>query len=245
MPDLSIIIPAYNEQSRLPASLKEIVEYIRGERWSSVEILVVNDGSTDLTGEVGRELASALQTNAIAIEVIDNPGNRGKGYAIRNGMLRAQGDWILFTDADLSAPIEELPKLWDAVQDGKTAVAIGSRALDRSLIGVHQSQFRELAGRIFNLIVRLLTGLPFQDTQCGFKLFSGECARKVFPKQLLERFGFDVEILFLAQRHGFSIAEVPVRWNHCEGTKVGTLSGADAFLDILRVRWNAIRGRYR
>lgn len=245
MPDLSIIIPAYNEQSRLPDSLKEIFDYIIRQRWKTVEILIINDGSTDLTADIGRELASTLGIRDIGIQVIENPGNRGKGYSIRNGMRRAEGDWILFTDADLSAPIEELLTLWDAVQHSKADGAIGSRALDRSLIGVHQPPVRELAGRIFNGIVRLVTGLPFHDTQCGFKLFSHACAKKVFSKQQIDRFGFDVEVLFLAKRFGFKIVEVPVRWNHCEGTKVGALSGAGAFVDILRVRWNALLGRYR
>lgn len=245
VPELSIIIPAYNEQSRLPGSLRQIVEFLRGERWAGIEILVVNDGSSDQTAEVGHSLAGELAGDGITIAVVDNPGNRGKGYAIRNGMLRASGDWLLFTDADLSAPIEELPKLWDAVQGGAADVAIGSRALDRSLIGVHQSAFREFAGRIFNFIVRVVAGLPFQDTQCGFKIFSKAAAAKIFPRQLLERFGFDVEVLFLARRLGCRVREVPVRWDHCEGTKVSAFGGADAFLDILRVRWNTLRGRYR
>jgi glycosyltransferase involved in cell wall biosynthesis len=177
--------------------------------------------------------------------VLANPGNRGKGYSVRHGMLRAEGDWVLFTDADLSAPIAELDKLMRAVEQHRADVAIGSRALDRSLIGVHQSWFREQAGRVFNLMVRLVVGLPFWDTQCGFKLFSSHAAREVFRRVRLEGFGFDVEALFLARRLGFRVVEVPVRWDHVEGTKVHLWrDSVRMFLDLLRVRLNQLRGLY-
>jgi dolichyl-phosphate beta-glucosyltransferase len=160
-------------------------------------------------------------------------------------MLEASGEWALFTDADLSAPIEELAKLLDVAQKKGLDGAIGSRALDRDLVGVHQSALREYSGRLFNLAVRIGAGLPYMDTQCGFKLFTRRAAREIFRRQRLDRFGFDVEILYLARKLGFRIAETPVRWNDVEGTKVGLLNGADAFLDIARVRWNDLRGRYR
>ena len=161
-------------------------------------------------------------------------------------MLEATGDWVLFTDADLSAPIEELDKLIAAAPRGTRSVAIGSRALDRSLIAVHQSFFRENAGRVFNLLMRLVTGLPFQDTQCGFKLFEAAAAREVFRRQRLERFGFDVEVLFIARQLGYAAVEVPVRWSHSEGTKVSMFRDSVAmFLDLLRVRWNQLRGKYK
>jgi glycosyltransferase involved in cell wall biosynthesis len=177
--------------------------------------------------------------------LLRNPGNRGKGYSVRHGMLEAKGEWALFTDADLSAPIEELEKLWTRVQEARAQVAIGSRALDRSLIGVRQPAFREFAGKLFNLGARVMTGLPFSDTQCGFKLFETRAAREIFRRQQLERFGFDVEILFIARKLGYSTIEVPVRWNDVAGTKVSPLNGLSAFLDPMRVRLNQIKGRYR
>jgi hypothetical protein len=161
-------------------------------------------------------------------------------------MLEAKGDWALFSDADLSAPIEELDKLWLAVAKRGVAVAIGSRALDRKLIGVHQSAFREYGGRAFNLILRVVTGLPFWDTQCGFKLFEGSAAREIFRRQRAEGFGFDAEVLFIAQHLGYDIVEVPVRWNHVEGTKMRLFSDTLRMVtDLLAVRWNQILGRYR
>ncbi len=232
---ISIIIPAYNEEKRLPASLQKIGEYLAGSGWEFTEILVVDDGSCDRTGEAARAAGARL---------LENPGNRGKGYSVRHGILEARGDWALFTDADLSAPIEELDRLWDAVQTGAQG-AIGSRALDRSLIGVHQSIFRESTGRLFNCIMRLITGLPFHDTQCGFKLFERAAAREIFTRQRLDGFGFDVEALFIALRLGYRIVETPVRWDNSPGTKVGMWSGLMAFVDPVRVRWNGLRGLYR
>jgi glycosyltransferase involved in cell wall biosynthesis len=175
-----------------------------------------------------------------------NPGNRGKGYSVRHGMLEAQGEWTLFTDADLSAPIEELEKLWDACAKSGASVAIGSRALNRALIGVHQSVFREYGGRAFNLVLRVLTGLPFWDTQCGFKLFEGKASREIFRRQRSEGFGFDAEVLFIARHLGCKILEVPVRWNHVEGTKMRLFSDTlRMVLDLLIIRWNQVLGRYR
>lgn len=240
MPGISIVIPAYNEQARLPATLEAILHYL-ASRQAGFEILVVDDGSTDRTAATVAELASGQPQ----IRLLRNPGNRGKGYSVRHGMLEAQGDWVLFTDADLSAPIEELDKLLEACRREGAAVAIGSRALERSLIGIHQPWWREWAGRVFNLLVRLLTGLPFHDTQCGFKLFRHDAAQAVFSLQRIERFGFDVEVLFLARKLGFKTVEVPVRWNHAEGTRVRILrDSVDMFLDLVRVRcwWRC--GRY-
>jgi glycosyltransferase involved in cell wall biosynthesis len=241
---ISVVIPAYNEEKRLPGNLEQVSDYLRRKGGLPAEILVVNDGSTDSTREVAQNLARRLEAHGSFIRVLDNPGNRGKGYSVRHGMLAAQYDWVLFTDADLSAPIEECDRLTGALDGGEYDIAIGSRALDRSLIGVHQSGFRESMGRFFNLMVRLGAGLPFHDTQCGFKLFSRRAVRAIFPCQQLERFGFDVEILYLAHKFGLRVAEVPVRWNHCEGTKVSMLSGADAFLDVWRVRRYDWIGKY-
>jgi dolichyl-phosphate beta-glucosyltransferase len=238
---ISIIIPAYNEQVRLPDTLRRIAEYLRASGWSFQEILIVDDGSRDGTAAAGEEFAKN-QPNA---RVLRNPGNRGKGYSVRSGMLEARGEWRLFSDADLSTPIEELEKLWGVVAKGKDPVAIGSRAVDRSLIGVHQPGHRETMGRLFNGVMRLATGLAISDTQCGFKLFRADVAQEVFSRQLLERFGFDAEVLYIADRRGYGIAEVPVRWNHVDGSKVGMMTGMRAFEELLEIRINSLRGRYR
>jgi dolichyl-phosphate beta-glucosyltransferase len=232
---ISIIIPAYNEEARLPATLKQIRQYLDSSRWDFAEIIVVDDGSRDGTANAARQQG---------VRVLQNPGNRGKGYSVRHGMLEAKGAWALFSDADLSAPIEELETLWVAVERQQAEVAIGSRALDRSLIGVHQPLFRETMGRVFNLIMRMITGLPFMDTQCGFKLFEIEAAREIFRRQLLDGFGFDVEVLYIARRLRYCSLEVPVRWNDVAGTKVSSWRGMAAFLDPLKVRWNGITGKY-
>jgi glycosyltransferase involved in cell wall biosynthesis len=233
---LSIIIPAYNEENRLPGTLQAIERYLKNSPWEFAEIVVVNDGSRDGTAAVAR---------AAGARVLDNPGNRGKGYSVRHGMLAAKGEWSLLTDADLSAPIEELERLWRAVENEHSQVAIGSRALDRSLIGVHQPAFRETMGKLFNLVMRIITGLPFHDTQCGFKLFQSAAAAEIFRRQQLEGFGFDVEVLYIAQHLGYRTLEVPVRWNDVAGTKVSMTRGLAAFLDPIKVRWNGIRGVYR
>lgn len=231
---ISIVIPAFDEEERLPSTLEAVQAYLDRRGFAFSEILVVDDGSKDGTAEVARRFGRAVR-------VLQNPGNRGKGYSVRHGMLEAKGDWVLFSDADLSAPIEELDKL----ERTGAEVAIGSRALDRSLIGVHQTAFREKAGQIFNLVMRVMTGMPFHDTQCGFKLFSGKAARDIYSRQLLERFGFDVEVLFIARRQGYRCVEVPVRWNHVAGSKVGMFQGVDGFIDLLRVRRNNLLGRYK
>ena len=233
---ISIIIPAYNEEKRLPATLAAVREYLGGSSWEFAEIVVVDDGSRDRTLEVAQ---------SAGVRVLRNPGNRGKGYSVKHGALEAKGAWVLFTDADLSAPIGELEKLWSAVERGQAQVAIGSRAVDRRLVGVHQPFAREMVGRFFNLVMRAITGLPFRDTQCGFKLIEAAAARQVFPRQQLDGFGFDVEVLFIAQSLKYRCLEVAVRWDNVEGTKVSTWRGLLAFLDLLQVRWNGIRGKYR
>lgn len=240
---LSVVIPAYNEEPRLPKTLDRVARYCT-EHVERGEIVVVNDGSRDATAELARRFAAEHSSARLQIRVLDNPGNRGKGYSVRHGLLEAAQEWVLFSDADLSAPIEECEKLFAALGDRYQA-AIGSRALDRSLIGVHQSVLRENAGRIFNVCMRLLTGLHFADTQCGFKLFRRDAAREICRRQRLERFGFDVEILYLAQKLGYQTVEVPVRWNHDAGTKVSMIGDSlDMFLDLWRVRMNDWKGLY-
>jgi glycosyltransferase involved in cell wall biosynthesis len=233
---ISIIIPAYNEEKRLPATLIKIREYLASSRWDFAEVVVVDDGSRDATVKVARESG---------VRVLQNPGNRGKGYTVKHGMLEAKGEWVLYTDADLSAPIGELEKLWNAVSTARAAVAIGSRAVDRSLVGVHQPRAREIVGRIFNRLMRMVTGLPFLDTQCGFKLFEANAARQIFSRQQLDGFGFDVEVLFIAKGLGYKSLEVPVRWDNVEGTKVSLLLGGKAYLDLMRVRRNGLQGKYK
>jgi dolichyl-phosphate beta-glucosyltransferase len=232
---ISIIIPAYNEEKRLPATLQTVRAYLAKAEWEFFEIVVVDDGSRDATAEVARRWGA---------RVLQNPGNRGKGYTVKHGMLEARGEWALFSDADLSAPIGQLGTLWSAAERAGAEGAIGSRALDRKLIGVHQPFFRETMGRLFNLVMRLVTGLPFHDTQCGFKLFETRAAREVFSRQRLDGFGFDVEVLYIARRLGYRVLEVPVEWNDVAGTKVSLWRGMMAFLDPLRVRWNGIAGKY-
>ena len=240
-PELSIIIPAYNEEKRLPRALTRIYEFLNQRSTATdVEIIVVDDGSADSTASIAEEWAR----QSPSLRLVSNGRNRGKGYSVRHGMLEARGRVALFTDADLSSPIEESEKLLTAIAAGND-VAIGSRALDRSLIEVHQSPYRELAGIIFNGFVRLLTGSPFHDTQCGFKAFLLEPSRIVFEQQRIERFGFDPEILFLAKRHGLKAVEVPVRWAHDPATKVHVLRDSMLmFADLVYVRWNWLLGRY-
>jgi len=241
-PDLSIIIPAYNEEKRLPRALAQIRDYFAREQAAAgeIEIIVVDDGSTDGTVRIVEEAGRQMPF----LRLVRNGENRGKGYSVRHGMLEARGRVTLFTDADLSSPIEESAKLLAAIAAGND-VAIGSRALDRSLIEVHQSPYRELAGIIFNGFVRLFTGLPFHDTQCGFKAFVREPSRIVFEQQRIEGFGFDPEVLFLAKRHGLRVDEVPVRWAHDTATKVHVIRDSlRMFGDLVHLRWNWLLGRY-
>jgi glycosyltransferase involved in cell wall biosynthesis len=239
LPQLSIVVPAYNEAARLPLTLPRMLTFCRHH--GSVELLVVDDGSRDATAALIEDLAN----DHAFVRLLKNPGNRGKGYSIRHGMLEAKGDWILFTDADLSSPLDEFYKLMTAAQSKHAVIAIGSRALDRSLVGVHQSALREWSGRFFNLVMRVATGLPFRDTQCGFKLFRKDAAQTVFSRQLLEGFGFDVEDLMIAKIHKLPAIEIPVRWDNVEGTKVSPFNGARAFWDLAVVRWNNVLGKYR
>jgi glycosyltransferase involved in cell wall biosynthesis len=237
--DLSIIIPSYNEEARLPGTLQRIAEYLPTLRLRT-EVLVVDDGSTDRTAA----LAESFHGKLTGLRVLSNGTNRGKGYSVRHGMLEAQGDMVLFTDADLSAPIEEAEKLLGPLNNGYD-VAIGSRAMDRSLISTRQSIFRETAGIIFNKIVRMVLRLPFVDTQCGFKAFRRERCRIIFEQQRIEGFGFDPELLYLARHYGLRAIEIPVRWGHSEATKVNMVGDSlKMFGDIFTIRWNAMSGRY-
>ncbi len=249
-PELSIIIPAYNEEGRLGRTLSRIREYFAGRRvppgvapeisLNQLEILIVDDGSKDGTARIAEEWSQEMPS----VRFVSNRENRGKGYSVRHGMLEARGRLALFTDADLSSPIEEIEKLLAAIAAGND-IAIGSRALDRSLISIHQSRHREFAGIVFNKLMRVITGLPFHDTQCGFKIFRRERSRIIFEQQRIERFGFDPEILFLAKRHGLRIAEVPVRWAHDPATKVQVLrDSVMMFRELVAIRSNWLLRRY-
>jgi glycosyltransferase involved in cell wall biosynthesis len=236
--DLSVIIPAYNEELRLPATLERIATYLSSCR-REAEVLVVDDGSKDDTVAVAESFRGKIAT----LRVVSNGVNRGKGYSVRHGMQEARGRIALFTDADLSAPIEEAGKLIDALESND--VAIGSRAMDRSLITVHESPFREFAGIVFNKIVRSILWLPFVDTQCGFKAFRRERCGIIFEQQKIERFGFDPELLYLARHHGLRAVEIPVRWGHSPATKVSMLNDSlQMFIDVFTIRWNSLMGRY-
>ena len=261
-PKYSIVIPAYNESARLPATLASVVNCIQARGWDA-EIIVVNDGSTDATADVVREFANKtpvirtiqeLLTEAVPagpeelrmveLRLLDNLRNRGKGYSVRAGMLAARGEVVLFTDADLSAPIEEAERLFDAIRQGAD-IAIGSRWLESGRQTQRQPIYRQFFGRCFNWITRTVMGLPFKDTQCGFKAFRRSAARALFSLQRIEGWGFDPEILFLAGRLGFKVAEVPVVWAHDEGTRIHPLAdGSKMLLEILRIRWYALAGKY-
>jgi len=236
---LSIIVPSFNEEVRLPASLDLIAAYVSSQN-RSTEVLVVDDGSNDRTAEVAASFASRIPN----LRVLTNGENRGKGYSVRHGMQEARGEYVLFTDADLSAPIEEADKLLSALR--QYDIAIGSRALNRDLIDVHESLFREFAGIIFNRIVRIVLWLPFVDTQCGFKAFRREPCRIIFEQQRIERFGFDPELLYLARHHGLKSTEIPVRWSHSPATKINMMRDSiQMFVDVFTIRWNSLLGRYR
>jgi glycosyltransferase involved in cell wall biosynthesis len=238
--DLSIVIPAFNEERRLPKTLDSIVAFLQS-RPIRTEIIVVDDGSTDATSQ----LVANYQNKYAGLRLVSNGRNRGKGFSVRHGMLEARGEYALFTDADLSTPIEEADKLLAALKEQGYDAAIGSRAVDRSLIQIHQSAARERAGILFNYMVRWIMGIGFSDTQCGFKAFRLDRARIIFEQQRIERFGFDPEILFLAKRHGLRVAEVPVRWSHDAATKVNVMAdGMRMLLDLLVIREFALRGFY-
>lgn len=239
MPQYSIIIPAYNESARLGATLDRVLEHITAQGWDA-EVLVVNDGSRDDTAEMVLARARANP----ALRLIENPGNRGKGYSVRNGMLKAEGEIRLFTDADLSSPIEEANKLFAAIDAGAD-VAIGSRWLQPDTQTQRQSLLRQFYGRTFNLILRLLLGLRFKDTQCGFKAFSRSSAQKLFSMQTIEGWGFDAELLFLADRSALNVKEVPVVWSDAEGTRIHPLrDGLRMMAEVLTIRWKALTGKY-
>ena len=236
-PSISVVIPAYNEEARLGPTVRRVRDHLEA-RGGDFEILVVDDGSTDRTIAVAEEAAAG----DVRVHVIAQPANRGKGAAVRAGMLAAAGERVLFSDADLATPIEELAKL-EARMDAGADLVIASRALPDSDIRTRQHPAREMMGRTFNVVVRTLLLGGIKDTQCGFKLFRREVARDLFGRATVDGFAFDVEILWLA-RGTWTIAEVPVVWHHVEESKVSP--GTDAarmFADLVRLRLRHRRRR--
>lgn len=238
-PELSIVVPAFNESTRIEHALDRIMSCVAEQGWNA-EVLVVDDGSTDDTAAV----VQRWMRNYPRLHLIQNPGNRGKGYSVRNGLLQAAGEIVMFTDADLSAPMEEAERLFAAIQNGAD-VAIGSRWLDRTRQTIHQPLYRQFFGRCFNWITRMVMGLPFRDTQCGFKAFRRPAAQVIFRLQTIERWGFDPEILFIAQKLGYEIREVPVTWGHDERSRISYLKdGMKMLEEMARIRSNSLAGRY-
>jgi glycosyltransferase involved in cell wall biosynthesis len=233
------VIPVFNEATRLPAALRQVLEHLE-RRGGAYEVIVVDDGSTDGTPDCVEQ----QRANHSALHLLRHPANHGKGCAVRAGMLAARGDYVLFTDADLSAPLRELERILDPLRNGYDVV-IGSRALKPEWISIHQPRPREAAGKMFNVVMRCITGLDFRDTQCGFKAFRRGAAQAIFWAQTIDRFGFDVEILYLARKFGLKALEVPVHWAHSEDTKVRPLrDGTRMLWDLLRIRWNDWMGKY-
>ena len=239
---LSIIIPAYNEAARLGKTLQSILVYLN-DYDAAAELIVVDDGSRDDTAKIAESILA--RSDRVAARLIRYEPNRGKGYAVRTGLLAAQAPIALFTDADLSTPLSEIPKIVAPIASGEYDLVFGSRALDRSLIGVDQPWRRKQSGRIFNLIVRLATGMPFWDTQCGFKAFRMSVCRPIIEAATVDRFGFDVELLFVAYRAGLRLLERAVRWNHNEGSKVNVARDSFRMLnEVLSIRRRARAGDY-
>jgi glycosyltransferase involved in cell wall biosynthesis len=239
IPYLSIVIPAYNEGARIERTLERVMTCVEQQGWDA-EVLVVDDGSTDSTAQIIQRWMEKYPR----LHLIKNEGNRGKGYSVRNGLLQAAGQVVMFTDADLSAPMEEAELLMAAIKDGAD-VAIGSRWMDKTRQTIHQPLYRRFFGRCFNWVTRTIMGLPFKDTQCGFKAFKRPVAQTIFRLQRIERWGFDPEILFIARKLGYEIREVPVTWGHDERSRMSYLKDGMKMLEEMAViRGNSIAGRY-
>ena len=236
-PLISIVIPAYNESARIGKALDEVLRCVRDRNWHA-EILVVNDGSTDRTADV---VQGFVQLHP-EVRLLNNTKNRGKGFSVRRGVLHAVGEMVMFTDADLSAPMEEAERLFDALRQGAD-IAIGSRWLERRRQTLKQPLYRQFFGRCFNAITRIVMGLPFADTQCGFKAFRRPVAQTIFQLQRIERWGFDPELLFIALKRGYKIQEVPVTWGHDERSRLSYIKdGLKMLEEIAYIRWEAFAG---
>jgi glycosyltransferase involved in cell wall biosynthesis len=238
-PQLSIVIPAYNESARIERTVERVLSCVEAQGWDA-EVLVVDDGSTDQTADIVQHWMERYPR----LHLIKNDGNRGKGYSVRNGLLQASGEIVMFTDADLSAPMEEAERLFAAIEQGAD-VAIGSRWLEKARQTIHQPLYRRFFGRCFNWVTRTVMGLPFKDTQCGFKAFRRSAAQVIFRLQRIERWGFDPEILFIARKLGYDIREVPVTWGHDERSRMSYLKdGMKMLEEMMVIRGNSVAGRY-
>ncbi len=243
LPSASIIVPAYNEAARIGETLRAIAAYAPVSTVAPLELIVVDDGSTDDTAVIAREVLGDART--LSWRVVGYAENRGKGFAVRHGLLAARAPVAVFTDADLSTPIDEMPKVLADILSGEADVTFGSRAVDRRLIGVHQPRRRELGGRAFNVVLRAATGLPFRDTQCGFKAFRMSVCRPLIEAGTIDGFGFDIELLYEAYRAGLRMREVAVRWDHQDGSKVHFLrDGSRMLRDVFAVRLRGAEGLY-
>jgi glycosyltransferase involved in cell wall biosynthesis len=237
---LSVIIPAYNEEKRLPKTLREVDGYLRKQNYNS-EIIVVSDGSTDRTCEIVEGLKNEIKNLKLICEKI----NRGKGYGVRLGMLEAKGEFRLFTDADNSTPIEQIEKMWPYFEEGYEIV-IGSRDIKGAVLDPPQNLFRRFVGEVFKYLRKIIVNLwEIEDSQCGFKCFKGEAAEKIFPKCKINRFAFDPEILLVGKKLGYKIKEVPVYWKNDPDSKVRLKSMVKMLLDLLKIRWNLIKNEYQ
>ena len=237
---LSVIIPAYNEEKRLPKTLREVDGYLRKQNYNS-EIIVVSDGSTDRTCEIVEGLKNEIKNLKLICEKI----NQGKGYAVRIGMLKAKGEFRLFTDADNSTPIEQIEKMWPYFEEGYEIV-IGSRDIKGAVLDPPQNLFRRFVGEVFKYLRKIIVNLwEIEDSQCGFKCFKGEAAEKIFPKCKINRFAFDPEILLVGKKLGYKIKEVPVYWKNDPDSKVRLKSMVKMLLDLLKIRWNLIKNEYK
>ncbi|MEK7554560.1 MAG: dolichyl-phosphate beta-glucosyltransferase [Patescibacteria group bacterium] len=233
MEQLSVVIPAWNEELRIGDTVRKISDYLVGKEFL-FEIIVADDGSTDQTREIAERAGKSVRVLILP--------HRGKGNAVREGMLAASGDLILVTDADLSTPIEEIERFLQI----DASVVIASRALPTSIIPVHQPRYREIGGKLLNIAVRLVVLPGIKDTQCGFKLFQAKAAKEIFRRQTIPGFGFDIEILFIARRFGYQVIELPVRWTNDDRTKVHPFqSGITILVDLFRIRLNSLRGKYQ
>jgi glycosyltransferase involved in cell wall biosynthesis len=238
-PHLSIVIPAYNEGARIEAALERVMACVEEQAWDA-EVIVVDDGSTDNTVSI----VESWMDRYARLHLVKNPGNRGKGYSVRNGLLQAAGEIVMFTDADLSAPMIEAERLMAALQHGAD-VAIGSRWMDKARQTIHQPLYRQFFGRCFNWITRTVMGLPYKDTQCGFKAFRRDAAQVIFRLQTIERWGFDPELLFIARKLKYNVVEVPVTWGHDERSRMSYLKDGMKMLEEMAViRYNSLAGRY-
>ena len=241
-PEISIVIPAYNETDRLSEPLGRILGFLRDTE-AKAEVIVVDDGSSDDTAQVSEQVINSSPD--VSARTVRYEKNRGKGFAVKTGLLASLGDIALFTDADLSTPIEEMSKLIDPIRSGEYDLTFGSRALDRSLIGTHQPWRREQGGRVMNLIIKTMSALPFYDTQCGFKAFNMKKFRPLLDVMTIDRFGFDIEFLFVADHHGLRLKEVPVRWNDVAGSKVSVFRDTRRmFGELAQIRRNSRTGKY-